>query len=190
MSVQHMKGDWDNMKKYLQIVLLVALVLVIVGGIVAGICFAGFMKPGVHRFMGYTRLDFQEKVYFVNADSKEVSGSSTVTVSGIVLPAKSSGASDVFRGSMSVAQYSLPLDTGYGDFSASVSEGVISISRMHDERFAQENVTYWLQMSEKDPSIYAVHIYFADGTSVTAYPGETEQEAIANCEAYWQWFRK
>ena len=123
----------------------------IVSGIVAGVCFSGFMKPGVHRFAGYTRLDFQEKVYFVDADSKEVSGSSTVSVSGTILPANPSGSSKAFRGSMSVAQYPLPLETGYCDFSASVSDNAISVSRLHEDRFAQTDVTYWLRISDQIP---------------------------------------
>lgn len=170
-------------------ILLILSALLIVAGIIAAVCFQSFLQPGVHHFFGCTRLDFQEKVYFVNADSKEVSGSSTVTVSGLVLPTLPSGASNVFRGSMSVAQYPMALEVGYSDFSASISKDVISVTRLHTDRFAQTNVTYWLHMVKEDPSIYAVYIYFEDGTTVTAYPGQTEQEAIANCEAYWQWFQ-
>ncbi len=176
------------MKKYGLYILAAVLVIVMIVGIIAAVCFFDFLKPGVHSFGGYTRLDFQEKVYFINADNYEVSGSSNVTVCGLVQPEDSSGASKSFRGSMSVAQYPLSLEDSYITFTAAASDGVISVTSLHADEFTQVPVTYWLHMSEDDPDIYAVYIHLEDGTSVVAYPGQDEQDAIANCKAYWKWF--
>ncbi|MGN0999034.1 MAG: hypothetical protein ACI4PO_05730 [Faecousia sp.] len=178
------------MKKICQYALAVILVIAIIGGIVTAVCFSSFVKPGVHSFAGYTRLDFQQKVYFVNADSEEVSGSSTLTVSGLVQPEKSDGSAGVFRGSMSVAKYPTALENGYNAFFASASKGTISVNnRNPGTDDAQTGVTYWLLIPQDHPDIFAVYIYLEDGTAITAFPGESEQEAIENCRDYWQWFR-
>ncbi len=179
------------MKKIVQYALITILVIAIIGGIVTAVCIRNFLTPGVHSFAGYTRLDFQQKVYFVNADNEEVSGSSTLTISGLVLPENPGGDSRLFRGSMSVAQYPTALEQGYDGFFASASKGTISISNLNPTPdSAQTDVTYWLLMSKDDPSIFAVFIYLEDGSSITAYPGQSEQEAIENCRAYWKWFRQ
>lgn len=177
------------MKKACQYALTAMLIVVIVGVIVSTVCFLNFMKPGVHSFAGYTRLDFQQKVYFVDANSQEVIGNSIVTISGLVQPAQSSNASKSFRGSISVQQYPMAFEHGYVSLVASSSKGVISVTSLSIDNSTQTNVTYWLHMSKENPDIYAVYIYLTDGTTLTAYPGQTEQEAVANCEAYWQWFR-
>ena len=178
------------MKKYVKYALSLLLVFAIFAGIIGAVSFHNFLQTGVHSFCGYTRLDFQQQVYFVNADTKEVSGSSTLTVSGLVQPAQPDGASKAFHGSISLAQYPLSLEAAYGQFTASNTEGAISIACLDADRFAKANVTYWLYMSAEDPTLFAVYIYCEDGTTLTAYPGQTQQEAIANCESYWQWFRQ
>lgn len=178
------------MKKICPYALAAILVIAILGGIMTAVCFSDFVKPGVHSFAGYTRLDFQQKVYFVNADNGEVSGSSTLSVSGLVQPERSDGSAGVFRGSMSVAKYPTALENGYDAFFASASKGTISVNNRNPVTDGEQpDVTYWLLMSQDDPSIFAVFIYLEDGSSITAYPGESEQEAIDNCMDYWQWFR-
>ena len=174
------------MKRIVLYTLVGVLLLAIIAGVFGVVSFLNFMKPGIHSLAGYTKMDFQETVYFVNADTKKVDGSSTVTISGIIQPVDAAGESLPFNGSMSVAQYPKSLESGYDYFVASASNGMISLTCRHT---LNEGVAYWLIMNEKDPSIYAVHIYLEDGQTVTAYPGGNEQEAVANCEAYWQWFQ-
>ena len=178
------------MKKYVKYTLSLLLVFALFAGIICAVSFHNFLQPGIHSFCGYTRLDFQQQVYFVNADTKEVSGSSTLTVNGLVQPVQPDGASKSFRGSMSLAQYPMSLEAGYGQFAASNTEGAISITHLNADSFAKTTVAYWLHMSAEDPTLFAVYIYCEDGTVLTAYPGQTQQEAIANCESYWQWFRQ
>ncbi|MBQ8579456.1 MAG: hypothetical protein IJ448_02030 [Oscillospiraceae bacterium] len=179
------------MKKRWNYILLALLALTIVAGVTTIIAFVNFLKPGVHSFAGYTQLDFQQKVFFVDADSMTCSGSSIVTVSGLIQPGDSRGAAKSFRGSMSVAQYPISLDDGYDAFTASASQGVITVISVNSESdSAQPDYTYWLSMSQNDPSVFAVFISLKDGTTVTAYPGQTQEEAVANCQAYWDWFQE
>ena len=68
------------MKRIVLYTLVGVLLLAIIAGVFGIVGFLNFMKPGIHSLAGYTKLDFQETVYFVNADTKEVDGSSTKTV--------------------------------------------------------------------------------------------------------------
>lgn len=125
----------------------------------------------------------------MDADTKVCSGSSTITISGLIQPAQPNGNTRLFRGSMSVAQYPLAMELGYDSLMASVESGVITVFNHHsDFGSEQPDWTYWLRMSQSDPGIFAVHIFMADGTELVAYPGQTEAEALANCQAYWDWF--
>lgn len=177
------------MKKSHPYIVCAVLILIAVLITISCVSFWNFLQPGVHGFAGYRRLDLQETVYFVNGDDHTVSGCSTVTISGLIQPTKPNGESRSFRGGMSVAQYPVSIDDSYDSFWASVSDGMIIVTNLHSESKNEAHVEYLLQMSAKNPDIYIIHIYLPDGTTVSAYPGQTEQEAIANCEAYWQWFR-
>lgn len=176
------------MKKAWKYILIVLLAVVIAFNMVAAFLFTRFFQPGIHSFAGYTRLDFQEKVYFVDADSKVCSGSSTITISGLIMPTRPDGSGRSFRGSMSVAKYPLAMELGYVSLIASVESGAISVFNHHsDFGSEQPDSTYWLHMSRSDPDIFAVYIFMADGTKLVAYPGQTEAEALVSCQAYWDW---
>lgn len=169
--------------KYVYAAVLV-LIPLIIAGIILSVGFSNFMKPGVHSFLGYTRLDIQQKVFFIDPNTKQVSGSSTVTISGILEPEDADGSSGIFRGIVDVAEYPLAPELGYSRFYGSSSDGTISIANIVPN---QEGVAYWLRMSSKDPGVYNVHIYLEDGSTITAYPGENQQEALENCEAFLGW---
>lgn len=173
------------MEKVFKYAMIAVLILLIVAGIIFTVGFINFMKPGVHSFLGYTRMDIQQKVFFIDPNSKQVSGSSTLTISGILELEDANGASGIFRGIVDVAEYPLVPEQGYCGFSGAASDGMISLANIVPN---QEGVAYWLQMSSKDPGLYTVHIRLEDGSSITAYPGETQQEALENCEAYLQWY--
>ena len=177
------------MNKIVRYVLLAIALLALVSSIVLIVSFASFMNSGVYHFTGYAKLDFQKTVYFVDADSLEVSGSTTVTVAGLVRPTNSDGSSRALLGSMSVAQYPLTLEDGYGSFSAAVSDGAITVQNLLMQSSSlHTGVQYRLHLSANNPEIFAVTVYLEDGSTMTAYPGETAEEAIANCQAYWEWF--
>ena len=177
------------MNKTISYVLIAILLLALIAGIVLIISFASFMDSGVYHFTGYAKLDFQKTVYFVDANSLEVSDNTTVTVSGLVRPTKSDGSSRAFLGSMSVAQYPLALEDGYDSFYAAASNGAITVQNLLPEGDPQRtDVQYRLHLSVDDPEIFAVTVYLGDGTTMTVYPGETAEEAIANCQAYLEWF--
>lgn len=170
------------MQKALKYIFPVILALVIICNIIAAVCFSNFLRQGVHSFAGYTRLDFSQPVYFIDANTNEVFGNSTFTISALAQPKKGD-----FRGCMSITQYPIALDESYSNYFYTAKYGSIDIMS-YDRHDGDEY--YWLRMSQEDPSIYAVFINLEDGSSLTAYPGETEEEAIANCQRFWQWFRK
>lgn len=172
------------MKHIKRYIILALLVIVIAASIITAINFSNFLKPGVHRFAGYTRLDFSQPVYFIDADTNEVFGNSTFTIYGLVQPKKENSSS--FRGCMGITQYAIALENCYSDYFGIVGDGSIHIVS-HNRSDGQ--AYYWLRMSQDDPAIYAVFIYLEDGSSLTAYPGGTEEEALANCQRFWQWFR-
>lgn len=171
------------MTKFWKIAFGVLLSLALLGTLVTVVCFRNFLSSGVHRFMGYTRLDIQQKVYFINANTDEVTGSSVLTISGIIQPSKK-GLTSPFLGVISVASHPVNLEQSYNWFSALDQEGAIHITNLHTDN----DIEYWLQMSSKDPDIFVIMVYLEDGTILEAYPGQTEQEAIANCQAFWEGF--
>lgn len=172
-----------HIKRYVGLALLV---IVIIAFIITAVRFSNFFKPGMHSFAGYTRLDFSQTIYFINANTNEVYGHSTFTIFGLVQPEKWNGDSGSFRGCMGISQYSIALDDCYSNYFGIIEDGRIDITSSNRE---EGNTYYWLQMSQQDPTIYAVFVYLEDGTRLTAYPGETEEDALANCERFWQWFR-
>jgi hypothetical protein len=176
------------MKKWQQYSLLALLCVAIIAGIVTVADFNRFMGEGIHSFAGYTRMDFQQTVFFVDADSLICSGSSTVTISGLIQP-KNGQSSKTFRGIMSVAEYPMTVEAGYVSFVASMNRNRISITSLTaGPAFAHKEYDYSLHMSKDNPGIFAVFITLEDGSTVQAYPGQTQEEAIANCKAYWDWF--
>lgn len=178
------------MKKWQHYSLWALLIIAIVVGIVTVAAFNRFMNEGVHSFAGYTRIDLQQTVFFVDADSLICNGSSTVTISGLIHPTKGRS-SQVFRGTMSVAEYPMTVEAGYVSFAASAGRDRISITSVRaGPALSQKDCDYLLDMSKDDPGIFAVFIFLEDGTTIQAYPGQTQEEAIANCRAYWDWFQK
>ena len=172
------------MKNIRRFVLPVLLILLVVAGIVAWVGFTNLMKPGFHTFAGYTRVDLQKKIYAVDVDTEVVGESTLVTIIGLVQPKKADGSSETFLGSVSVEKYPLSLEAGYLDFFAANNK-MISIT---NQESADDPVTYWVVMSPKDPDVFRVSVTLEDGNVISFYPGETEEEALENCEAFWQWY--
>lgn len=173
------------MKKGVNFIILGVLVLILVAAIVLSFGFSAFTQEGVHSFLGYTRLDFSQTVYFIDANTKEVSGSSTFTVVGLVQPTNSDGSMRGFRGVMGVAQYPIALEEFRSDYVAASDNSMINIVAHTRE---SGNAYYWLMVSAKNPEIYRLQIVLADGTSLSAYPGETAEDALANYDLYWESF--
>lgn len=164
--------------------------------------FEDFMQEGIHEYHGYTRLDFEETVYCLPNDAtdfSEAASAATFAVSGIIQPeieniygGKNSMAG--FLGSMSISEYPLALEAGRDSFSASNDGKNIHIARLHklnedyDGFTNYEGYTYWLMMSAKDPSVYAIYIYEDGAHIATAYPGETPEEAQESYQAFREWF--
>ena len=172
------------MKNIRRFVLPVLLILLVVAGIVAWVGFTNLMKPGFHTFAGYTRVDLQKKVYAVNSNTEEVGESTLLTITGIIRPENADGSSKSFFGCVSVEKYPLSLEDNYLDFAASNNK-MISIS---NQGSLDAPVTYWVLMSPKDPDVFRVSVTLEDGNVISFYPGETEEEALENCEAFWQWY--
>lgn len=173
------------MKKVLNYIILAVLILFVIAAILLGLRFSAFTGEGVHSFLGYTRLDFSQTVYFIDDNTREVSGSSTFSVVGLVQPTDSNGSMRSFRGMMGVAQYPIALEQFYSDYVAASDSGMITVVAHTRE---SGNAYYWLMISAKNPEIYHLQIVLADGTSLSAYPGETAEEALANYDLYWESF--
>lgn len=168
------------MKKALKFGISALVILLIVG---IGVSYLRFTGSGVHSFAGYTYVNISDTVYFVDSITEEVGEHTTVTIKGLIRPAKEAGTQDQFDGTMKCAQY--PATDGENVLSAENADGRIIVRlRPIDGKGTQ----YLLQMSANDPDIYFVYINLADGSSMDAYPGETEEEAVENCRNYWSWF--
>lgn len=172
------------MKKKITVAVLALLILMIVSVVAIAITFS---RPGVHSILGYTKVDFSEKVYFIEENSKEILGSSTLSISGMIRPTKSDGTSRPFRGDVRVDAYPLTEQGSNDGFFASRTKNIISISNLSAE---SSYPCYRFQASSDNPQIYSLIVYLEDGSTVMAYPGETEEEALANYDRFWKSFRE
>lgn len=158
-----------------------ALVIVLI--LCVGASYLWFTSPGVHSFAGYTYVNISDTVYFVDGITEEVGERTTVTIKGLIPPAKAEDTLGQIDATMSCAQY--PAGDGENVITGKNADGMIGIYlRPLDGKGTQ----YWLQMSADDPNVYALHIYLADGESVTAHPGETAEAALENYRDFWAFF--
>lgn len=172
------------MKKIVKFICPALLLLVVIGIIWGTITFSNFMDSGVHSFAGYTKMDFSESVYFIEANTKVVQGSGTLTICGTIQPEKSNGFSRGFQGLISISEYPIASEDGYMWFAASRSKGSIDIGN----QLAPTYPHYWYMGPSDDTDLYCVFITLEDGSKVSAYPGNTEEEALENYDRFWDWF--
>lgn len=168
------------MKKALKFGIPTLVLLLIVG---IGASYLWFTGSGVHSFNGYTYVNISETVYFVDSNTGAVGERTTVTIKGLIPPAKAENTLGQFDGTMSCAQY--PAGDGENVITGKNADGMIDI---HLRPLDSKGTQYWLQMSADDSDVYALHIYLADGASMDAHPGETAEAALENCRSFWSWF--
>ncbi len=141
-----------------------------------------FFRSGIHVMGKSAYINLQKKCYFIDPNTKEISGESTFTASG-VLP----GCNKLFSGLLALDAYPITgKDAFVGGYDGFIDGKKITlfgggISTMSN---AEEKNYYHIDILLTDPQIIVIFYFEDDEPVVFAVCADSEEEAVANLDFY------
>lgn len=178
------------MKKWSICIIAVAFVVLLVGLILVETFSCSFLSIGVHVFGKYAHVNMQQNCYFISEDEKgkEVTGQSTLTISGMVYPEKENKRNNQFTGHINIEDYPISLKDGFRGNTGWVESDFICITNQAlavlDDDY---NRYYIIWILRSNPDVIVIDICQEDAV-FTAVCAETEEEAIQNYDIFVQAF--
>lgn len=176
------------MKKWQIWLISVAAAALVIGGIILAYSISAFLEPGVHILGKFAHIEMQKNCYFITDNGSQVTGQSTFTVSGYMHHNKPSNEMSSFAGHMTVSAYPVAFEDGYNNHSGYWDKDVITLSCQGIEFVRPDCDTFYLvQISRSDPDLIGIHIW-QGSNSYFAICGESEEDALANYQKFWEEF--
>lgn len=144
---------------------------------------------GIHVLGNWAHINYQEKCYFIDTQTKEITGDSTFTISGILFAKpkelfKNYYEMQSFSGHIEVGAYPMAM-TELDHFGSIHDNNTITMSSDKYIEPGKWEHYYMVQIMYSDPEIVVVHIL---GKNITAVCGQNEDEALENYQYYLEHF--
>ncbi len=178
-------------RKVCLILVLVLVVGLILGLIALAVGCSQFFSEGVHVLGRYVHIDFQQKCFFIDPDTKEVTGESTFTASGYLFdrhysPFSNGHAASLFDGHMDVDAYPISLKDGFHNHYGAIGQDVITLScqGMVTADSQPAGTYYIVEILKSNPEIVVIYIYSGSESASVAVCGTDGASAADNYQQY------
>lgn len=170
---------------------LLTIVVTVIGAIVFGISYlAQFFTTGIHIWGRYAHIETQQNCYFIDPETKEITGSSVFTISGTLINQnrKFFGGdyeASTFSGHMEVASYPISMTDGFRNHQGVIDRDKIVLSSQGGIAQDQTLETYYtVEIIRAAPETVVIYIYQDNGDALVAVCGKSEADALGLYQQY------
>lgn len=170
---------------------LLTILVTVIGAIVFGISYlAQFFTTGIHIWGRYAHIETQQNCYFVDPETKEITGSSVFTISGTFVDQnrKFLGGdyeASTFSGHMEVAAYPISMADGFQNHQGVIDRDKIVLSSQGGIAQGQTlEMYYTVEILRSAPETIVIYIFEETGNTLVAVCGKSEADALGLYQQY------
>lgn len=173
--------------KKIYLPMIVVMIVVVVAGAAS---FANFNTAGIHVIGKLAHIDMQQNCYFIDPETKEITGNSVFTISGTLVDqnrkfwGRDYGAS-TFNGHMEVAAYPISMADGFQNHQGVIDRDKIILSSQGGIAQGQTlEMYYTVEILRSAPETIVIYIFQETGNTLVAVCGKSEADALSLYQQY------
>lgn len=194
-NLKNFKKEWKRKNRILirNRTILIVICIFIAMAILASNCFTKNFTDtqGIHVLGNWAHINYQEKCYFIDTQTKEITGDSTFTISGILFAKPKELFKDYyemssFSGHMEVSAYPFAMTEVF--HKGSIHDKKISLASGNKTDLSDLKPFYQVHIMCSNPDIVVIYIYLENDEVLVAVCGQSEDEALENYQQYLEEF--
>ena len=190
-NLRNFKKEWKRKNRILirNRTILISICVFIATVILASNCFIkNFTETeGIHVLGKWAHIDYEKNCYFIDTQTKEVTGDSTFSISGILFAKpkemfKEYYEMSTFSGHMEVSAYPFAMTEVF--HKGSIHDKKISLASFNKTDLSNLKPFYQVHILYSNPEIVVIYIYLENDEVLVAVCGQSEEEALENYQQY------
>ena len=196
-NLKNFKKEWKRKNRILirnRTILISICVIITMFILISNYFVKNFMETeGIHVLGKWAHINYQEKCYFIDTETNEVTGDSTFAISGMLYDRhkkifEEAHEASTFSGHIEVSAYPFTLTEDYLPHVGAISDKEITFlsDRCIEPGYFER--AYRVNILRSNPEVIVIHIYLENDEVLTAVCGQSEEDALENYQQYLECF--